>query len=77
MPFIHIFPGSPAQVLLGGNVAWDIISFSIINVKYCSPEKVKASLSLDFAVDCSIVLFFLFFKQGDYFQSIDSYYIKS
>lgn len=61
MPFIHIPPGSPAQVLLGRNVAWDIISFSIINVKYCSPEKVKASLSLDFAVDCSIVLFFFLF----------------
>lgn len=60
MPFIHIPPGSPAQVLLGRNVAWDVISFSIINVKYCSPEKVKASLSLDFAVNCSTVLFFFF-----------------
>lgn len=49
---------------------------SVINVKYCSPEKAKASLSLDFAGDCSIVLF-SFFKQGDYFQSIDSHYMKS
>ena len=41
---------------------------SVINVKYCSPEKAKASLSLDFAGDCSIVLFFLFLNKETIFR---------
>ena len=41
---------------------------SVINVKYCSPEKAKASLSLDFAGDCSIVLYFLFLNKETIFR---------
>ena len=53
---------------------WAFEVFLIINVKYCSPENVRASLGSGFVVDC---LLSFFITRRLYFQSIDSYHMKS